>query len=103
MKTFKYNDIDFSVEKAGNRWDVFYQKENGKLAIVGTGLFEGVSENDIQEKAKTLVKSIFPVGVRCIGPDVTRPIMVGDLKVVLPDVAHPNFIYWNKESVLDIG
>ena len=40
MKTFKYNDIAFSVEKAGNRWDVFYQKENGKLAIVGTGLFE---------------------------------------------------------------
>jgi hypothetical protein len=24
--------------------------------------------------------------------------MIGDLKIVGPDVTHPNFIYWDKDS-----
>ena len=28
-----------------------------------------------------------------------HPNTVGDLKIVGPDVAHPNFIYWDKDSM----
>jgi hypothetical protein len=44
------------------------------------------------------VKSVYPVGVRVVGPDVAHPNKIGDLKIVGPDVTHPNFIYWDKDS-----
>jgi len=34
-----------------------------------------------------------------VGPDVNHPLTIGDLKIIGPDVAHPNFIHWNKDSV----
>jgi hypothetical protein len=57
-----------------------------------------VPEGEVEAKAKTLVKTMFPVGVKSIGPDVAHPNMIGDLKIIGPDITHPNFIYWNKDS-----
>ena len=98
MKTFTYNDTEFSVEQAQGRWDISYKKADGKPAFVGAGLFAGVSGDEIEAKALALIKSIFPVGIRVVGPDVTHPNLIGDLKIVGPDVTHPNFIYWDKDS-----
>jgi hypothetical protein len=98
MKTFTYNDMEFSVEQAQERWDISYKKPGGKPAFVGAGLFAGVSGDEIEAKALALIKSIFPVGIRVVGPDVTHPNLIGDLKIVGPDVTHPNFIYWDKDS-----
>ena len=100
MKSFTYNDINFSVEKSNKGWDISYQTSAGAAtpAFVGTGLFQDVPENEVEGKAKTLVKSIFPVGIKIVGPDTTHPTMIGDLKIVGPDTTHPNFIYWDKQS-----
>jgi hypothetical protein len=98
MKSFTYNDMDFSVESANGRWDISCKKPDGKSAYVAAGLFEGVPENEIESRARTLVRSIFPVGIKVVGPDVTHPNLIGDLKIVGPDVTHPNFIYWDKDS-----
>ncbi len=98
MKKFTYNDMDFSVEKVQGRWDISYRKVDGKSAYVGAGLFEGVLENEIEGKVLALIHSIFPVGIKVVGPDVTHPNLIGDLKIVGPDVTHPNFIYWDKDS-----
>ena len=99
MKNFTYNDMDFSVEKAKNHWDVFYKKSDGQLACVGAALFEGVAESEVEAKARALVKAVFPVGVRSVGPDVAHPTWIGDLKIIGPDISHANFIYWDKERV----
>ena len=98
MKKFTYNDMEFSVEPERDRWFISYKKPDGKPAFVGAGLFVGVSESEIEAKAKALVRSIFPVGIKIVGPDVTHPNLIGDLKIVGPDVTHPNFIYWDKDS-----
>ena len=45
-----------------------------------------------------LVRTLAPVGVRLVGPDVAHPLRFGELKIVPPDVTHPNFIYWDKDS-----
>jgi hypothetical protein len=82
MKSFTYNDMDFSVESAQGRWDISCKKADGKSAYVGAGLFAEMPESEVEEKARALVKSIFPVGIKIVGPDVT----------------HPNFIYWDKDS-----
>ncbi len=98
MKSFTYNDMDFSLESDQGRWDISCKKPDGKSAYVAAGLFSGLPESEIEAKALALVKSIFPVGIRSVGPDVTHPTLVGDLKIVGPDVTHPNFIYWDKDS-----
>lgn len=98
MKNFTYNDLTFSIAKSGDGWDLSYQSGAAAPALVGTGLFQGVAEGEVEAKAKALAKSIFPVGIKIVGPDVTHPTMIGDLKLVGPDVTHPNFIYWNKDS-----
>ena len=98
MKSFTYNDMDFSVEKANGRWGISYKKPDGKPAFVGSGLFEGLAESEIEAKARGLAKSIFPVGIKIVGPDTVHPNLIGDLKIVGPDVTHPNFIYWDKDS-----
>lgn len=98
MKSFTYNDIDFSLENADGRWSIGYSKTNGQQAIVAAGLFAGLPESEAEAKARVLVKAIFPVGIRIVGPDTTHPNLIGDLKIVGPDVTHPNFIYWDKES-----
>jgi len=98
MKTFTYNDMEFSATKAGKGWDIARRLPDGSSALVGAGLFAGVSDAEAEARAQALVKTVFPVGVRTVGPDVTHPNLIGDLKIVGPDVAHPNFIYWNKDS-----
>lgn len=98
MKSFTYNDIDFSLENANGRWTIGYTQPNGKQGLVGAGLFAGLAESEIEAKARGLVKAIFPVGIRIVGPDTAHPNLIGDLKIVGPDVTHPNFIYWDKES-----
>ena len=99
MKTISYNDMQFSVEKRGDRWDITYALPSGKGAVAATGLFGGLPESEVEAKALALIKTIFPVGIRSVGPDVMHPNTIGDLKIVGPDVTHPNFIYWNKDSV----
>jgi hypothetical protein len=98
MKTFTYNDIEFTIAKAGNGWEIARKLADGRSAQVGAGLFPGVPDGEAEARAYSLVKTVFPVGVKSVGPDVAHPNMVGDLKIVGPDVAHPNFIYWNKDS-----
>jgi hypothetical protein len=98
MKTITYNDIEFTIGKTGKGWEIARKLADGSFAQVAAGLFEGVADVEAEARAVALVKTVFPVGVKSVGPDVAHPNRVGDLKIVGPDVAHPNFIYWNKES-----
>ncbi|MEI7613947.1 MAG: hypothetical protein WCK63_13665 [Betaproteobacteria bacterium] len=98
MKHFTYNDMEFSVDSVNGRWDITLTKPDGKTAWIGAGLFSGTPESEIEDKARSLIKTIFPVGIRIVGPDTAHPNLIGDLKIVGPDVTHPNFIYWDKES-----
>jgi len=95
MSSFTYNDTTFTVTASGAAWDL----TRGPEALVAAGVFPGASAEDASSRALALVKTIFPVGVKCVGPDVAHPNTIGDLKIVGPDVTHPNFIYWNKDSV----
>ncbi|NWJ40656.1 MAG: hypothetical protein HXX12_06765 [Geothrix sp.] len=99
MYTITYNDMTFTVEPRGDRWDISYALPNGSSAIAGAGLFAGLPGNEAAARALALIKTIFPVGIKSVGPDVSHPNTIGDLKIVGPDVTHPNFIYWNKDSV----
>ena len=98
MKSFTYNDTEVSVEKAQDRWDISCRKADGNAALVAAGLFAGLAENEAEAKAKALVHTMLPVGIKIVGPDVAHPNLIGDLKLVGPDVTHPNFIYWDKDS-----
>ena len=99
MPTLTYNDLTFTVAPRDDRWDISYALPGGASALAGTGLFAGLPEAEATARALALIKTIFPVGIKCVGPDVTHPNTIGDLKIVGPDVTHPNFIYWNKDSV----
>lgn len=98
MNAFTYNDMQFRIEKRGGGWDILCLQAQGP-AVAGANLFQGAPEEEAAAKALALVKTIFPVGVKSVGPDVLHPNTIGDLKIVGPDVQHPNFIYWNKDSV----
>lgn len=98
MKTFTYNDTEFSVESSGKAWDISRKLPGGGTALVASGLYPNLSAQEAETKAVSLVKSIYPVGVKSVGPDVAHPNMIGDLKIVGPNVTHPNFIYWDKDS-----
>jgi len=93
-----YNDMEFSIAKNGGGWDVNRKLPNGELAVIGASLFKDLGEEDALARTLALVKTIFPVGIKIIGPYVSHPNRVGDLKIIGPDVSHPNFIYWNKDS-----
>jgi len=99
MPSIRYNDMQFSVEPSGDRWDITYQLPSGASALAGAGIFPGLPEAEAASRALALIKTIFPVGVKSVGPDVNHPNRIGDLKLVGPDVTHPNFIYWDKDSV----
>ena len=99
MKSILYNDMQFSVEKRDDRWDITCLQPNGSSTTVGAGLFAGLQAGEAEARALVLIKTIFPVGIKSVGPDVTHPNTIGDLKIIGPDVTHPNFIYWNKDSV----
>jgi hypothetical protein len=98
MDKFKYNDMEFVLAASGTAWDILRQLPAGATAVVGTGLFAGSAVADAQAKGLALVKAIYPVGVKIVGPDVAHPNLIGDLKIVGPDVTHPNFINWDKDS-----
>jgi hypothetical protein len=98
MKNMIYNDQAFSIASTGSGWDITRKLPNGDIAVVGANLFAGLSDSDAQAQAQALIRTIFPVGVKIVGPDVTHPDRVGDLKIVGPDVGHPNFIYWDRDS-----
>lgn len=98
MSTFKYNDTEFALTSAGQGWDISRKLPNGGDALVGAGLFAGMGPADALARALALVKAIQPVGIKVVGPDVAHPNMIGDLRIVGPDVTHPNFIYWDKDS-----
>ena len=98
MEPIRYNDMEFTLEKEGDRWNLTFKLPNGSSAVAGAGLFGGLSEGEAGVRAAALIRTIFPVGVRSVGPDVAHPNMIGDLKIVGPDVAHPNFVYWNKDT-----
>lgn len=98
MKTFTYNEMEFSLEARGSGWDIAYRKPDGSQGLVGSGLFAGLSEADCLAKAKALARTIYPVGMRIVGPDVDHPNLIGDMRIIGPDVNHPNFIYWDKDS-----
>ena len=99
MQPIRYNDMDFTVEKAVDRWDIRCARADGSRATAATGLFAGLPESEVRARALALIRTVFPVGVRSVGPDVAHPNRIGDLKIVGPDVAHPNFVYWDKDSV----
>jgi hypothetical protein len=99
MLTFSYNDMEFTVQPGGGGWDIARRLPGNTCAPVAAGLFKGLDEAQAQPLAQALVRTVFPVGVRLVGPDVNHPITVGGLKIVGPDVGHPNFVYWNKDSV----
>ena len=99
MDTFTYNDMTFTVAASGQAWDILRQFPGGASAVVAAGVFAGFAAADAQTRARTLVKAIYPVGVKSVGPDVAHPNLIGDLKIVGPDVNHPNFIHWDKDSV----
>ena len=101
MASFTYNDITFTLEARAGRWDLSFTQANGVKGLAGVGLFEGLSEADATTRAQGLARTLFPVGVRSVGPDVGHPTTIGDLKLVPPDVAHPTFIYWPKDSASD--
>ncbi len=98
MKHFTYNDMAFAIDKTGNGWTIARQLPDGALAVVGAELFQDMPDHEAVARAQTLVRTIYPVGIKIVGPDVTHPNRVGDLKIVGPDVNHPNFICWNKDS-----
>jgi hypothetical protein len=99
MKTITYNDMQFTVEPSGGAWDIVCRRPNGSTAVAGSGLFQGLDEAEVEGRALALIKTVFPVGIRSVGPDVLHPNTIGGLKIVGPDVLHPNFIHWNKDSV----
>jgi hypothetical protein len=99
MLTYTYNDMQFSVEPNGAGWDISYRLPNGASASCGAALFQGLPESEAGPRALALIRTVFPVGIRSVGPDVLHPNAIGDLKIVGPDVTHPNFIYWDKDSV----
>jgi hypothetical protein len=99
MESFIYNDTEFLLAANDSGWDIKRKLAGGGEAIVATGVFPGMAANDAGIRALALVKAIYPVGIRIVGPDVAHPTRIGDLKIVGPDVTHPNFIYWDKDSV----
>lgn len=98
MSNIIYNEMAFSIGKTGSGWDITRTLHDGDIAVVGAALFADLSDSDACARAEVLIRTIFPVGIKLVGPDVAHPNTVGDLKIVGPDVLHPNFIYWDTDS-----
>lgn len=98
MTRFTYNDLEFSVEPAQSGWTILRGLAEGEPAPVGINLFAGLGATEAEAKARALVRAIYPVGVRIVGPDTSHPLRIGDLKLVGPDLGHPIFVHWDKDS-----
>jgi hypothetical protein len=100
MTRFSYNDAEFWLEWGGQGqgWTILCRRADGSASPIATGLFGGASEQEARGQARELVKAIDPVGIKLVGPDLTRSLRSGDLRIIGPDVAHPNFILWDKDS-----
>jgi hypothetical protein len=90
--------MEFSIVKNSSGWYLSRKLPNGDSAVVGASLFKDLNEEDARTRMLALVRTVFPVGIKIVGPNVSHPNMIGDLKIIGPDVRHPNFIYWNKDS-----
>ena len=44
MQPIRYNDTDFTVEKAGDGWDIRCTRADGTEATAAAGLFAGLPE-----------------------------------------------------------
>jgi hypothetical protein len=99
QETLTYNGMTFTLEKGAQGWDIEYRK-GGTAGTLGSGLFAGADETTARAKASAVIRGAFPVGVKVIGPDINHSTRVGDLRLVPPDVGHPNFVHWDKDSVL---
>ena len=97
MSAFIYNDLEYTLVGRGASCGVFGRRGRER-ATVGAGLFGGADAETALAGAQKLVRTLAPVGVRLVGPDVAHPLRFGELKIVPPDVTHPNFIYWDKDS-----
>ena len=95
QKTMVYNGMTFTLTQGVKGWDIEYPR-----GTVGTGLFPGADADTARLKARAVIRGAFPVGVKVVGPDINHSTRIGDLKLVPPDVGHPNFLHWNKDSVL---
>lgn len=98
MKTFTYNDMEFSLAHAGNAWNISRELPNGESTVIGAGLYADQADKDAEACALAFVRAIFPVGIMLVVPDVAHPHRVGELNIIGPDVSHPHFIYWDKDS-----
>ena len=98
MKNMTYNGMEFSIVKMSSGWDISRKLPNGEVAVVASTLFVDLPDSEAELRAQALIRIIFPVGIKVVGPDVAHPNRVGDLKIIGPDVVHPNFVYWNSES-----
>jgi len=93
-----YNDMEFLIGKTNRGWNIARKLPNGERAEIAAALFSNHPDDNAIVLAQVLVRTIFPVGIRLVGPDVAHPGWIGELKIIGPDVSHPNFVYWNKDS-----
>ena len=98
MTRFTYNDAEFWLEPEAQGWTILRQRGEGAPAPIATGLFVGSSEQEANARAQTLVKTIDPVGVKLVGPDLTHSLRAGDLRIIGPGVGRPTFVAWDKDS-----
>jgi hypothetical protein len=98
MNCFVYNDITFTLAPSGAAWDITRSLPDQQQAVVASKVFAGATASEAASRAQALVHSIYPVGVKLVGPDVAHPNTVGDVRIVGPNVGHPNFIHWDKGS-----
>src|ERR1035441_2616488 len=54
MQPIRYNDMDFTVEKAGHSWDIRCSRTDGSGATAGTGLFAGLGDADREYLSRTI-------------------------------------------------
>ena len=94
-----YNGMSFTLTKGVKGWDIEYRKGQA-TGTLAAGLFPGLSEDEVRIRARAVIRGAYPVGVKVVGPDINHSTRVGDLKLVPPDVTHPNFVHWDKDSVL---
>jgi len=98
-ETLTYNGMSFTLEAGARGWNIGYRK-GACAGTLGAGLFEGADAETARVKARAVIRGAFPVGVKVVGPDVNHATRVGDLRLVPPDVTHPNFAHWDKDGVL---